>query len=135
MAAALGRMNIPAVNGPGHVGKPSAIQPAVQNSIVNAALGSMVRFSKQALQLPAKVDGTDTVVITNGSQSDVSLDYECSKESGVDCVLDRPNLSKNGSATLTVKHAAAQKQVKPSASVKVTIKPFGRVVMLPVTQH
>lgn len=132
VVTAFGKLRLHPGSGPAGAGNPAANRVDLTNAAASAARASTVRFSKQSLGLPSGVDGADSLVITNGSLEEVTLEYGCPKASGLRCELDHSTLGKGGTATLTVKYSPAQGRLEPDASIKVTVKPFGREVLVPI---
>jgi hypothetical protein len=133
--SALGGQQLrPGIGAPGMMTGPTAPAPsALASAAANAARASTVRFSKSALKLPPSVDGEDSLEIVNGSMTEVSLEYECPASAGIHCELSTTALGKGKAANLRVRHSATDGPLHPGSSVKVTIKPFGREVIVPVT--
>lgn len=126
----------PGLGGPAMMSGASAPPPgAIASASASAAQASMVRFSKTALRLPPGAEGEDALEIVNSSMTEVTIEYECTKSAGIRCELSATTLGRGKAASLRVSHSQSDGPLRADSSAKVTIRPFGREVIVPITSR
>jgi hypothetical protein len=128
----------PGLGGPAMMSGASGPPPgaiASASAAASAAQASTVRFSKTALRLPPGAGGEDSLEIVNGSMAEVIIECECAKSSGIRCELSATTLGRGKAARLRVSHSQSDGSLRADSSAKVTIRPFGREVIVPITSR
>jgi hypothetical protein len=98
-------------------------------------LAYAVTASKHEFKIPGGADGKDEIVITNGLNGPVKLEYGCRKIPGLECKSDKEYIGHGDQAKLTVEFKFSGARLPPDLKAALWVEPFHHLMQFPIVTH